>query len=191
MPTGASTSAIRKTGATAIGRSARCRDRPNSADSAPSPIYPKARASSSSRAATIASPCSASEPRRSPRCFAATETISSGCNTAATAVTLNLGLRRGGSARSVRFALGICGRSQVRLCVRMLGRSTATPGYDTSSPEWVAAIKSPRQFRNLPLPLLPQLAGHCPGMERVMGIEPTLAAWEAAVLPLNYTRAPG
>jgi hypothetical protein len=29
------------------------------------------------------------------------------------------------------------------------------------------------------------------GMERVMGIEPTLAAWEAAVLPLNYTRAWG
>src|SRR5882672_6304374 len=28
-------------------------------------------------------------------------------------------------------------------------------------------------------------------MERVMGIEPTLAAWEAAVLPLNYTRAGG
>jgi hypothetical protein len=27
-------------------------------------------------------------------------------------------------------------------------------------------------------------------MERVMGIEPTLAAWEAAVLPLNYTRLP-
>ena len=27
-------------------------------------------------------------------------------------------------------------------------------------------------------------------LERVMGIEPTLAAWEAAVLPLNYTRAP-
>jgi hypothetical protein len=25
-------------------------------------------------------------------------------------------------------------------------------------------------------------------MERVMGIEPTPAAWEAAVLPLNYTR---
>ena len=25
-------------------------------------------------------------------------------------------------------------------------------------------------------------------MERVMGIEPTLEAWEAAVLPLNYTR---
>src|SRR5579859_4230475 len=24
----------------------------------------------------------------------------------------------------------------------------------------------------------------------VMGIEPTLAAWEAAVLPLNYTRVP-
>ena len=27
-------------------------------------------------------------------------------------------------------------------------------------------------------------------VERVMGIEPTLAAWEAAVLPLNYTRVP-
>ena len=27
-------------------------------------------------------------------------------------------------------------------------------------------------------------------MERVMGIEPTSAAWEAAVLPLNYTREP-
>lgn len=25
-------------------------------------------------------------------------------------------------------------------------------------------------------------------MERVMGIEPTLTAWKAAVLPLNYTR---
>ena len=28
-------------------------------------------------------------------------------------------------------------------------------------------------------------------LERVMGIEPTLAAWEAAVLPLNYTREAG
>ncbi len=26
-------------------------------------------------------------------------------------------------------------------------------------------------------------------MERVMGIEPTLSAWKAEVLPLNYTRA--
>jgi hypothetical protein len=26
------------------------------------------------------------------------------------------------------------------------------------------------------------------GVERVMGIEPTLVAWEATVLPLNYTR---
>jgi hypothetical protein len=29
------------------------------------------------------------------------------------------------------------------------------------------------------------------GLERVMGIEPTLVAWEATVLPLNYTRASG
>jgi hypothetical protein len=28
-------------------------------------------------------------------------------------------------------------------------------------------------------------------VERVMGIEPTLVAWEATVLPLNYTRTPG
>jgi hypothetical protein len=27
-----------------------------------------------------------------------------------------------------------------------------------------------------------------PMLERVMGIEPTLSAWEAEVLPLNYTR---
>jgi hypothetical protein len=33
------------------------------------------------------------------------------------------------------------------------------------------------------------LAGIGGRVERVMGIEPTLAAWEAAVLPLNYTRA--
>ena len=33
-------------------------------------------------------------------------------------------------------------------------------------------------------------AGGCVGdLERVMGIEPTYAAWKAAVLPLNYTRA--
>ncbi len=28
-------------------------------------------------------------------------------------------------------------------------------------------------------------------LERVMGIEPTSSAWEAEVLPLNYTRAAG
>ena len=28
-------------------------------------------------------------------------------------------------------------------------------------------------------------------LERVMGIEPTYAAWEATVLPLNYTRVSG
>ena len=43
-------------------------------------------------------------------------------------------------------------------------------------------------IRYLPPPLVPRLAWRCLGMERVMGIEPTLAAWEAAVLPLNYTR---
>jgi hypothetical protein len=33
-----------------------------------------------------------------------------------------------------------------------------------------------------------RVRGEADRMERVMGIEPTLAAWEAAVLPLNYTR---
>jgi hypothetical protein len=36
------------------------------------------------------------------------------------------------------------------------------------------------------------MAGRLPclnGLERVKGIEPSYAAWEAAVLPLNYTRA--
>ena len=46
-------------------------------------------------------------------------------------------------------------------------------------------------IRYLPPPRLPQPAWRCLGMERVMGIEPTLAAWEAAVLPLNYTRVDG
>ena len=36
-----------------------------------------------------------------------------------------------------------------------------------------------------------KMGGKCQLMqklERVMGIEPTLFAWEAKVLPLNYTR---
>ncbi len=33
-----------------------------------------------------------------------------------------------------------------------------------------------------------RLSASC--MERVMGIEPTLSAWKAEVLPLNYTRSP-
>ena len=32
----------------------------------------------------------------------------------------------------------------------------------------------------------PELGRHC--LERVTGIEPALSAWEADVLPLNYTR---
>ena len=35
-----------------------------------------------------------------------------------------------------------------------------------------------------------RLAGRAQALERVKGIEPSYAAWEAAVLPLNYTRAP-
>ena len=39
----------------------------------------------------------------------------------------------------------------------------------------------------LPIPSKPAWA-HFVCLERVMGIEPTLEAWEAPVLPLNYTR---
>ena len=35
---------------------------------------------------------------------------------------------------------------------------------------------------------LPTLNAQSKGDERVRGIEPPCAAWEAAVLPLNYTR---
>ena len=38
-------------------------------------------------------------------------------------------------------------------------------------------------FRPTPFP--------APGLERVMGIEPTPSAWKAEVLPLNYTRITG
>ena len=34
----------------------------------------------------------------------------------------------------------------------------------------------------------PWAAGLAGGLERVKGIEPSYEAWEAAVLPLNYTR---
>jgi hypothetical protein len=36
-----------------------------------------------------------------------------------------------------------------------------------------------------------RFAGRTRGVERVKGIEPSYAAWEAAVLPLNYTRVRG
>src|SRR6185312_2787388 len=42
---------------------------------------------------------------------------------------------------------------------------------------------------NSALRLLSQLACGSLGMERAMGIEPTLSGWEPEVLPLNYTRA--
>ena len=31
-------------------------------------------------------------------------------------------------------------------------------------------------------------SGLCSDVERLMGVEPTYAAWEAAVLPMNYSR---
>jgi hypothetical protein len=40
-------------------------------------------------------------------------------------------------------------------------------------------------------PALRNDSEHRFGVERVTGIEPALSAWEAEVLPLNYTRATG
>lgn len=55
----------------------------------------------------------------------------------------------------------------------------AAPGFERS-------VRS--GLRQQPLMRRVSAAIAAMGMERVMGIEPTLAAWEAAVLPLNYTR---
>lgn len=67
-------------------------------------IYPNARVNSSSSAAMIALPSSASDPTRSPKCSLATETISIGCNTTATPLILKVGFRRGlGISRSSAF----------------------------------------------------------------------------------------
>src|SRR3569623_515398 len=63
------------------------------------------------------------------------------------------------------------------------------------SPAWNVCGRSPR----LPIPCAARQLARCflrrsrrvfalPEVERVMGIEPTLSAWEAEVLPLNYTR---
>ena len=44
------------------------------------------------------------------------------------------------------------------------------------------------------MPQLPSFATPNPAvylLERVMGVEPTLPAWKAGVLPLNYTRIMG
>ena len=93
-----------------------------------------------------------------------------------------------GGARSLRFALGVCGPSQVRRWVRMLGPCPAIRGNDTGAFERALAMKFPKQSELCRCGDCRSLPGVAKEMERVMGIEPTLAAWEAAVLPLNYTR---
>ena len=64
------------------------------------------------------------------------------------------------------------------------------PAVDGS--QWTAAERQ-REEKSLCGNDLQTLLDFCgspqnDAVERVMGIEPTLAAWEAAVLPLNYTR---
>ena len=52
---------------------------------------------------------------------------------------------------------------------------------------WRATSEN-RTFRSSPQRLRQESNAPKKKMERVMGIEPTLVAWEATVLPLNYTR---
>jgi hypothetical protein len=56
----------------------------------------------------------------------------------------------------------------------------------------ISATSPQTPARTLAYPCLkeqtPDFSGVCAKLERVKGIEPSYAAWEAAVLPLNYTR---
>jgi hypothetical protein len=68
----------------------------------------------------------------------------------------------------------------------MLHKTTALPVLFT--------VFFPTNRTELPRPLglynyrTSRLIRHTAELERVMGIEPTSKAWEAFVLPLNYTR---
>ncbi len=66
----------------------------------------------------------------------------------------------------------------------------------TSSEEGSRAVQRRKQEADVALDQKRDIATYTPiasseKLERVMGIEPTYAAWEAAVLPLNYTRIAG
>src|SRR5690606_25410657 len=101
---------------------------------------------------------------------------------------------RGARRRSIRW--------------RRSGRSSRRPGLTLSVAAIVVGLVAPRGVRCGALvrypwtlqPMWPRSASyrlHGPSaelcrtenLERVMGIEPTSSAWEAEVLPLNYTRA--
>jgi hypothetical protein len=79
-------------------------------------------------------------------------------------------------------------RSHVASFVQILAYSSRVPPFST-----LIKYKSPQPDSNWrPLPyqgsaLPTELYGQSFN-QRVMGIEPTLSAWKAEVLPLNYTR---
>ena len=82
-----------------------------------------------------------------------------------------------------------CGR-QAAPIMSQANRADKQPGTQQDREPWHARQLVRRQGRTNRLP------GTAPGqsdrgdemVERVKGIEPSYAAWEAAVLPLNYTR---
>jgi hypothetical protein len=68
------------------------------------------------------------------------------------------------------------------------GWRTAFPGDGGGTVPTIGRNKTKAQVKELRL--RPGLC-HVVTSERVTGIEPALSAWEADVLPLNYTRMPG
>jgi hypothetical protein len=92
-----------------------------------------------------------------------------------------------GSDMSCALASSVTGRlspesdSSTR---RRVGSASAANTVSSASSEYLTIWFSIGDPRSL---VKPSLVGV--SMERVKGIEPSYAAWEAAVLPLNYTRA--
>ena len=60
--------------------------------------------------------------------------------------------------------------------------------HNTSDEDSIDWMPAPAGMADGALLLTPHTLPFTGSLERVMGIEPTLSAWEAEVLPLNYTR---
>ena len=71
-------------------------------------------------------------------------------------------------------------------------RTTRTPAIDAGQPQRVwrpgSLYRNGNRISDCAMRRAQKTAKGNKPMERVKGIEPSYAAWEAAVLPLNYTR---
>ena len=92
--------------------------------------------------------------------------------------------------RSTPARTSVYGRSAARMHVKCIRKKL--PLHPTELYGQTLPVRGPRtRYENLrhyifPRTVISYLAAGV--MERVMGIEPTLSAWKAEVLPLNYTR---